>query len=817
MLDNNIIQDIQTLPAVALRGLVMFPGMTLHFDVGRKKSVKALNSAMQQDRRIFLVAQKNIGDDNPSFDDMYKIGVIGIVKQIIRLPKSENIRVVVEGVERARTAKIVTNSEYLTASVMPIGEPKVEKTDELYEEALVRHAKDVFDAYTENSPQLSSDILMNVLDAKQSGFLADYIGFNIMLEYTDRQKILEIINPIDRLEFACRVLVRETEILDIEAQIHAKVQQQMDKSQHDYYLREQMRVIAEELDEDDDPKKEAQEYKDKISALKLPQESEEKLLKDCDRLYKMPSGSQDGAVLRSYLDTVLSLPWNNETKDQTDIKKAAKVLNSGHYGMEKVKERILEYIAVKKLTKTTSGQILCLVGPPGVGKTSIAKAMADALGRNFARISLGGIHDEAEIRGHRKTYVGAMPGRIITAIKQCKSSNPLILLDEIDKLSGDHRGDPSSALLEVLDPAQNYTFTDHYIEIPFDLSNVLFVTTANDKYSIPAPLFDRMDVIELDSYTREDKFTIAKKYLVPAQLKKHGLNGSSLRISSDAIYDIIDSYTRESGVRRLEQLIAALCRKAAVKIAGGDCSRVSVKMDNIEEFLGPRKFKPEEKAGKDEIGVVTGLAWTSVGGETMPVEVAVMDGKGEVKLTGSLGDVMKESAIAAISYIRSNCDRFNIDKDFYKNKDIHIHVPEGAVPKDGPSAGVTITTALVSALTGIPVKGDVAMTGEVTLRGRVLPIGGLKEKTMAAYRHGIKKVIIPADNESDLKEADPKVIENIEFVTAETMDTVLKNALVCNDAKENELCKEPCEKHTDNSVTAVVDSHNSGKRPSITQ
>lgn len=812
--NNNIIKDIKTIPAVALRGLVMFPEMTLHFDVGRKKSINALNLAMQQDRKIFLVAQKNIGDDDPGFEDVYKIGVIGTIKQMIRLPKSDNIRVIVEGTTRARAANITVTSECLNASVIPIEEG--DSGNKMYEEALVRQTKDIFDAYIENSPQLSSDIIINVLDAKRAGFLADFIGFNIMLEYADRQRILEILNPIERLEYVCNVLTRETQILEIEAKIHEKVQQQMDKSQHDYYLHEQMRVIAEELDEGDDPRKESQDYKDKIKVLNIPEESKEKLLKDCDRLFRMPAGSQDGAVLRAYLDTVVSLPWNDETKDKLDIKKAAKVLNSGHYGLEKVKERILEYIAVKKLSDDINGQIICLAGPPGVGKTSIAKSLAEALGRNFVRISLGGIHDEAEIRGHRKTYVGAMPGRIINAVKQSKCRNPLILLDEIDKLANDMRGDPSSALLEVLDPAQNNSFTDHYVEIPFDLSKVIFVTTANDKFSIPAPLYDRMDIIDLDSYTREDKFMIAKKYLIPAQLKKHGLSGSTLRISDNAVYDMIDSYTREAGVRRLEQTIAAVCRKAAVKVVSEECQRVSVKPDNIEALLGPRKFKNDTKNNKNEVGVVTGLAWTSVGGETMPVEVAVMDGKGEIKLTGSLGDVMKESAFAAVSFIRSNSAKLGVESDFYKTKDIHIHVPEGAVPKDGPSAGVTMTTALVSALTGTPVRGDVAMTGEVTLRGRVLPIGGLREKSMAAYRLGIKKVIIPEGNAADLKEVDPKVLENIEFVTAEKVDTVLENALVYKDSKFD-VNEETKDEKPQKSTAAVVDNTKKRKRPSIAQ
>ena len=607
--------------------------------------------------------------------------------------------------------------------------------------------------------------------------LADYIIGNIMLEFLDKQALLEELNPITRLEKLCAVLERECRILKIEDDIDDKVQAQMDKNQREYLLREQMKVISAELGDGVTAEEETTQFREQIRAIGFPEETEKKLLRECDRMERMSPSSPESAVSRVYLETVLALPWNVSTKDKLDIKASRRVLDSDHYGMEKVKERILETLAVRKLSPDIKGQILCLVGPPGVGKTSIARSVAKAMGRNYVRISLGGIHDEAEIRGHRKTYIGSMPGRILSAIQSAGSNNPLMLLDEVDKLGSDYKGDPSSALLEVLDAEQNNSFRDHYIEIPFDLSRVFFITTANDRSAIPQPLLDRMEVIELPSYTHEEKYHIAKKHLIPKQIQRHGMNTKQIRIRDDAIHALIDGYTKEAGVRTLEREIASLCRKAAMQIAQ-DADKVVVQGKELEQWLGPVKFKEDTVSLCDTVGVVNGLAWTAVGGEMLQVEVAVLDGTGKLELTGSLGDVMKESAKAAITFVRAHAKDYNIETDFYKTKDIHIHVPEGAVPKDGPSAGVTMTTALVSALSGVPVCGKVAMTGEVTLNGRVLPIGGLREKTMAAYRNGITTVVIPQDNVSDLHEIDEVVREHITFVPAPRVQTVLETALI---------------------------------------
>lgn len=777
--------QIATLPVVALRGLVIFPKMMLHFDIGRKKSIAALNAAMEGDRELFLVAQKELQVDDPKQEDLYACGVVASVRQVLRLPGTDNIRVVVEGRYRAGLIEMTQDEPYLCGIVREKRTIRARAADDLYQTALVRHIKDLFGDYAEVAPKVAPDMMLAILANDEAGDLADSIAGNIMLDYTDKQRILDELNPIKRLEALSVILTRETELLSVEEEIQQHVQEQMDKNQREYFLREQLKVISEELGDVDNPQDEAESYREKILAASMPQETEEKLLETCGRLFKMGPGSQEATVLRNYLDTVLALPWNKWTKDHLDLAAARRQLDRDHYGLNKVKERMIEMLAVRKLSPDSKGQIICLVGPPGVGKTSIARSVAKAMGRKYVRISLGGVHDEAEIRGHRKTYIGAMPGRIMDAMKQAGSSNPLILLDEIDKVGADYRGDPASALLEALDGEQNFAFRDHYIEVPFDLSKVLFITTANDASTIPAPLLDRMELIELASYTHEEKFHIAKDHLIPKQTKRHGLSGRTLRIQDDALHALIDGYTREAGVRKLERAVASLCRRAAVQIADGEKKRVTVTAGELESFLGPQKFKPETILPRDEIGVVTGLAWTSVGGETMPVEVAVMDGTGKLELTGSLGDVMKESAHAAVSFIRSHADALHIDKNFYKEKDIHIHVPEGAVPKDGPSAGVTLATALVSALTDVPVRRDLAMTGEITLRGRVLPIGGLKEKSMAAYRTGVKTVVIPADNVPDLAEIDPAVRAGVEFVPASELSTVFRTALLPQNSQQN--------------------------------
>lgn len=767
------------LPMLALRGLVLFPDMMLHFDVGRKKSIEALNAAMADEQRIFLVSQQDIRVDDPSENQLYKVGVVAKIRQILRMP-NDNVRVLVEGLSRARCCRVVSSRPFFLAQVEELPDRRAQ--DEVYAAALIAEVQDAFDVYANLTNKLPPDVIMNVIAAQDPGYTADFIASNIMLRVEDKQGILEERHPFKRLEKLIVLLRRENEVLGVERQIHDKVHEQIDKNQREYYLREQLRAISSELSEGENPQEEAQQYKERIKALRLEKEVGEKLMKEADRLYKMPFGSHEATVVRSYLDTCLDLPWNKETKENFDLDTARKVLDKDHYGLEKVKERILELLAVRKLTSGVGGQILCLVGPPGVGKTSIARSIAKATGRRYARVSLGGVRDESDIRGHRKTYIGAMPGRIIDALRQAGAKNAMILLDEVDKLGSDYRGDPTSALLEVLDSEQNFAFRDHYVEVPFDLSNVLFITTANNAQTIPAPLYDRMEVLSLGSYTHEEKFAIAKNHLIPKQLKKHGLNGRLCRIRDDAVHLMIDGYTREAGVRTLERIVASVCRKCAKRIASGEVKSVTVSKAAAEEMLGPQKFKTEDIRHKDEVGVVNGLAWTSVGGETMPVEVAVLDGNGRLELTGSLGDVMKESAKAAVSYIRANWSRLHVDHEFYKTKDIHIHVPEGAIPKDGPSAGITIATALVSALTDTPVKGDLAMTGEITLRGRVLPIGGLKEKTMAAFTHGMKTVIIPAENEPDLQEVSERVKNAIRFIPAQSLDTVLEHALVSHPA-----------------------------------
>ena len=762
------------LPVLALRGLTVFPDQTVHFDVGRAKSVLALEAAMKADQTLFLVPQKDLLVDDPKLADLYSIGTVAKVKQVLKT-QTENLRVLVTGICRGRITELSQSEPYLYGTIEAVAQQKEE--DSIRAQALRREANALYGLYLQMSEHPAQTVYLQMMASTSNGFLADSIAQNSGIEFPDKAKLLCMLNPTRRLETALRLLQREVEMLRVEAEIQEKTKAALDQNQRDYYLREQMKVIREELGEEDD-ENECESYAASIRGLKLDKDVEKKLFKDVERLKKQPFGSSEGAVLRNYLDTVLELPWNVKTKERVDVAAARKILEKDHFGMEKVKERILETIAVRQMAPQMPPQILCLVGPPGVGKTSISYSVAKALNRKMARVSLGGVHDEADIRGHRKTYVGAMPGRIMTAMIQAGSSNPVLLLDEIDKMGSDYRGDPSAALLEVLDGEQNRAYRDHYLEIPYDLSDVLFITTANTLDTVPAPLLDRMEVIELGSYTDEEKVMIAKNHLIPKQLTKHGLKKSQLRISEEAVRETISCYTRESGVRGLERCFGDLCRKAAMELLDGETAKkVTVTGSNLEKYLGVRKYLPDRLPCTDQVGLVTGLAWTSVGGETLEVEVNVMDGSGKLELTGNLGDVMKESAHAALSYIRANAAKLGVAPDFYKTKDIHVHFPEGAVPKDGPSAGVTVCTAMVSALTGVSVRSDVAMTGEISLRGRVLRIGGLREKTMAALRHGIRTVIIPADNERDLEEIDQTVRRQLNFVSASTVDTVLETAL----------------------------------------
>ena len=767
------------IPTVALRGLVVFPGMVLHFDVARDKSIAAVKAATNGSRDIFLVAQKDPDTDNPTFSDIYKTGVVAKVRQLIAVPETNNLRVIVEGETRATIKNTYDDFEdFLMADVIRKPERGYAKKDEDYAVALVRKAKDIFDDYYRNSPKTTPDVLLHMIENETPGAMADYITSILGLPYKEKQKVLETLHPLRRLEKTCEIMSGEIKVLKLENEIAERVEQSVDDNQREYYLREQMKALSEELD-GQDTIDEIADYRKKILAIKnISEKSREKLMKECSRLQKMgTSSASEATVIRNYLDSVLELPFDNESQDKLDLKKARRVLDNDHYGLEKVKDRIIELLAVRKLAPDINGQIICLAGPPGVGKTSIARSLADAMGRKYARVSLGGVKDEAEIRGHRKTYIGSMPGRVMAAMTEAGTNNPLILFDEIDKMASDMRGDPASAMLEVLDAEQNKAFVDHYIEIPFDLSKVLFVTTANNKNDIPAPLLDRMEVIDLYSYTAEEKFKIAKKHLYAKALKKHGISKDQLKITDAAIKAIISDYTREAGVRELERKINDICRKTALSIVSDPSAQIKVTPDNIQEFLGTPKFK-EKLSLKNKVGVTNGLAWTSVGGEMLKVEAAVMEGKGTTELTGSLGNVMKESAKAAVTYIRSHSDKLGIPSDFYKEKDIHIHVPEGAVPKDGPSAGVTMATSLVSALTGKPVNGKVAMTGEISLTGRVMPIGGLREKTMAAYKSGIKTIIFPKENEPDLEEVDKAVLDHVEFVPVSSLDEVFKRALL---------------------------------------
>lgn len=767
----------QNIPVIPLRGVTVFPDQTVHFDIGRIKSVLALEHAMKQDQILFLVPQKNLMDEDPGITKLYSIGTVAKVKQILRT-QNESIRVLVDGLYRAKLEEIVESTPFLKGNVIQVFPQKY--TESMQTRALRRRVNDLYASYLDMAEHPNQSVQFAMLASNDCGFVADCVGQFSGFDHSDKAKLLCQLNPVKRLNMALEILQEEVNLQQLETEIQDRTRSAIDQDQRDYYLREQLKVIRQELGEKDG-KSEFEEYSERIRALGLEEEYENKLLKDVSRLEKQPFGSSEASVLRSYLDTVLELPWNVRTKERLDIAAAKKILDRDHFGMEKVKQRILESLAVRKLAPNMPAQIICLVGPPGVGKTSIAYSIAESLNRKMARVALGGIHDEAEIRGHRKTYVGAMPGRIIAGISQAGAQNALLLLDEVDKLGSDYRGDPSAALLEVLDAEQNKTYRDHFVEIPFDLSDVMFITTANTLDTIPRPLRDRMEIIELGSYTDEEKLMIAKRHLIPKQLAKHGIEKKQLKFFDDAIRGIISGYTRESGVRNLERCIADICRKVAMQILSQeDFKKVQVTPASLESLLGVRKYLPDHRNECDQVGVVTGLAWTSVGGETLEVEVSVMEGSGKLELTGNLGDVMKESAHAAFTYVRANAAKLSVPADFYKNKDIHIHFPEGAVPKDGPSAGIAVCTALVSALSGRAVRRDVAMTGEISIRGRVMAIGGLKEKTMAALRHGVKTVIIPKDNLRDLEEIDQTVRSALNFVAAQSMDTVLETALVSN-------------------------------------
>ena len=760
---------------VAMRGLVAFPKMIMHFDVSRDKTIAAVEKAIKSNGKLFLVAQRDATVENPVASDLYTVGVVAEIKQVLRLPDNV-MKVLVEGVYKANLLRLIDEGDVLRSEVKRVPAYSRTKYDEVEAQALMRTLKKEFESYSSFSPRMPNELISTVVSLENPQKLFEAIAFNCALNYRDKQALLEETNVLGKLSMLIDFLAAEVEILRLENQINEQTRNNIDKGQKEYYLREQLRIIQEQLGEDEGEENAA--LFEKIMELKIDEKSRDRLIKEFERLNRLPSSSQEAFVIRNYLDTVLELPWGKYTAAKVTMEKASAILEDEHYGLKRVKERILEFLAVHILNPDIKGQIICLAGPPGIGKTSIARSIAKAMGRKYVRVSLGGVRDEADIRGHRKTYVGSMPGRIIDAIKQAETSDPMILLDEIDKLCSDIKGDPSSAMLEVLDSEQNSTFRDHFIEVPFDLSKAVFITTANNVGNIPAPLLDRMELIELPSYTAEEKFHIAKEHLIPKQLKEHGLKGTQLKLQDEAINDIIAYYTREAGVRTLERYIASVCRKAAKKIADGDAKRITVKSKELESWLGVHKFTRDLISDKDQVGVVNGLAWTAVGGTVMPLEVLALDGSGSIEITGSLGDVMKESARIAVTYVRSVADKYGIDKEFFKNKDMHIHAPEGAVPKDGPSAGVTITTAIVSALTGRKVRSDVAMTGEITLHGKVLPIGGLREKTMAAFKLGIKTVIIPVDNKPDLEEVDDAVKNNIEFVFADNLTDVLDTALL---------------------------------------
>ena len=767
---------IEKMPLIPLRGLVVFPNMVIHFDVGREKSILALEKAMMIDQQVFLVSQKNPETALPTKEDVFDVGTIAKVKQMLKMPGG-NVRVLVDGVKRARIDRIVHENPYFAADLEELEEIEVDATRPDIE-ALMRASLSLFEEYITNHQGRNNDILSGMNQIVEPGRLADIIVANMDLKISESQSVLSTIDQIERLRMVVSFLSRENEILKIEDTISNKVKNQMDKTQRDYYLREQMRAIREELGDGESPDAEVEVLRAKLHELNLSEKITKKLDKELDRLAQMPSNSPDASVSRTYIEWVLDLPWNNASPDEIDLIKADEILDEDHYGLNKVKDRILEYLAVRSLASSEKGPILCLVGPPGVGKTSIAKSIARSVGRKFVHMSLGGVRDEAEIRGHRRTYIGAIPGRVMTEIKECESKNPVFLFDEVDKIGADFRGDPASALLEVLDPEQNKEFVDHYLEVPFDLSSVMFICTANTVDTIPRPLLDRMEVLELSGYTAEEKLNIAKKYLVPKQVKANGLASKYISFNQSAIKSLINDYTRESGVRGLEKEIANVCRKVARKIVEGDKTKHVINAANIEEYLGKKRFHYDKLLGKNEVGVATGLAWTVVGGETLFIETAVLPGTGKLQLTGQLGDVMQESARAAISYIRAHSDEFGVEEDFYKTKDLHIHVPEGATPKDGPSAGVTMCMSVLSALTGRKLRKDVAMTGEITLRGKVMAVGGIKEKVLAAHRMGIKKVLLPEECSKDLEELPESVRESMQFVLLNEVSDAIREALI---------------------------------------
>ena len=794
-IDLNNFEDI---PVVPLRGLVVYPNMNLHFDVGRKKSIAALNEAMDTHQMIFLVSQIDSTIEDPTERDVFEVGVICKIKQMIKIPNSSNLRVIVEGVSRASIVTMYTEGDHFNAVVDRAPIYDVEESPE--NSAYIRAVKKEYEIYASMFKKISNEVVAKIVCCENIDELTDYICENSFFSFSDKQAMLEEFNPEERIKKLVVLLKKETASLEIEAEIQEKLQKEIDKSQREYYLREEMKVISDELGDSETPVEEADEYKTKVNNLKCTDEIKTKLLKECDKLVKMPSGSHEGTVVRTYLDKCLEIPFGKYSKDRINLEKSRKILDTDHYGLDKVKSRIIESLAVLKRNPEYNGQIICLYGPPGVGKTSIVKSLAKSMNRKYIRIALGGVHDEAEIRGHRKTYIGSMPGRIMQAIIDAGTMNPIVLLDEIDKVGNDYKGDPSSALLEALDPEQNNSFNDHYIDFPVDLSKVLFITTANDTSTIAAPLYDRMEIIELNSYSVEEKFNIAKLHLVKKEMKKHKLTAREFKISDEAIYKIIECYTREAGVRGLEKNIATLCRKATLELESGKKS-FKVTDKNISDYLGVEKYSKDEIPDENQIGVVNGLAWTQVGGTMLPIETSALDGSGKIELTGNLGDVMKESAKTAVSYVRSKSEQYGIKSDFYKTKDIHIHAPEAAIPKDGPSAGLAITTALVSELTGIPIKKNVAMTGEISLKGKALPIGGLKEKSMAAYKAGCDTVIIPKDNFKDLAEIGAEVKTAVRFIPVTSFDEVMTQALEYmpkKDRKQNVIIK------SDESVSSVV-------------
>ncbi len=754
--------DTIDLPMIPLRGLSVFPNVVLHFDIGREKSINALEKAMVSNQYIFLCSQIDENTDLPTPEDFYHLGTVGRIKQMLRLP-GDSIRVLVEGVCRATITEVLFEVPFFKCRVRPLKEER-SMANEPATEAMMRTVLASFDEYINLNQNLAPEVFATVVTIEEAGRMADIIASHLEIRLEDKQKLLETLDPRERLEKLNEIILKEIEILKIEQDISSKVKSQINQNQREYYLREQMRAIQEELGGAEDVEDEVENFLQKLEELDLEEKTKEKVTKEINRFSRMQASSAEATVSRNYIETILELPWNTYSEDNIDLNKAEEILNADHYGLEKVKERVLEYLAVMQLSESLKGPILCLVGPPGTGKTSIARSVARSIGREFVRMSLGGVRDEAEIRGHRRTYIGAIPGRIISAIKDIGTSNPVFLFDEVDKIGADSKGDPASALLEVLDPEQNKEFTDHYLEVPFDLSKVMFITTANTTETIPRPLLDRMEVIEVTGYTEEDKLQIAKQYLAPKQIRENGLKKSNISFSETGLRTIINYYTRESGVRNLEREIGNICRKVARKYVSGDASKVNVTAKRVEEYLGKKKYRFDIIRGKQEVGVTTGLAWTVVGGDTLFIETVAVPGSGKLSLTGQMGDVMQESARTGLSYIRSIADEMGIEEDFYKKYDIHIHIPEGAIPKDGPSAGVTMCTALISTLTGIPVRKDIAMTGEITLRGNVLPVGGIREKVMAAHRAGIRKVLLPLENEADIQEIPEVVREDMEFV-----------------------------------------------------